>query len=84
MPTSVVAKRIDTRISVCSLRKTGEIAFIGGKDYLPLFCELTDNVKAKRIAFFNTVNTPRFDNCVTGCTAPPKWTDDLTLKRMKI
>jgi hypothetical protein len=41
----------------------GEIVFIGGKDYLPLFCKLTENAKGKRIAFFNSVNLPRFEGC---------------------
>jgi hypothetical protein len=42
----------------------GEIVFLGGKDYLPLFCKLTDNTKGKRIAFFNSTNVPRFERCV--------------------
>jgi hypothetical protein len=43
---------------------TTEIVFLGGKDYLPLFCSLSENVKAKRIAFFNSVNAPHFGDCV--------------------
>jgi hypothetical protein len=43
---------------------TGEIIFLGGKDYLPLFCKLTDRVKAKRIVFFNSASPPRFENCI--------------------
>jgi hypothetical protein len=43
---------------------TREIVFLGGKDYLPLFCSLSENVKGKRIAFFNSVNAPHFGNCV--------------------
>jgi hypothetical protein len=42
---------------------TNEIVFLGGKDYLPLFCNLSENVKAKRIAFFNSVNVPLFHGC---------------------
>jgi hypothetical protein len=41
----------------------GEIVFLGGKDYLALFCKLTESAKGKRIAFFNSANAPRFDNC---------------------
>jgi hypothetical protein len=41
----------------------GEVVFVGGKDYLPLFCKLTENSKGKRIAFFNSVNVPRFQGC---------------------
>lgn len=43
---------------------TDDVWFIGGKDYLPLFCTLTEEVKGKRIAFFNSINTPRYEKCV--------------------
>lgn len=42
----------------------GTVCFIGGKDYLPLFCELTEGLKAERIAFFNSTKAPDFKNCV--------------------
>jgi hypothetical protein len=42
----------------------GQIVFIGGKDYLPLFCKLTEQVKGERIAFFNSNTTPDLPNCV--------------------
>jgi hypothetical protein len=42
----------------------GQVVFLGGKDYLPLFCKLTENIKTQRIAFFNSSNVPRFENCV--------------------
>jgi hypothetical protein len=41
----------------------GDIVFVGGKDYLPLFCKLTESAKGKRIAFFNSASPLRFDNC---------------------
>jgi hypothetical protein len=41
----------------------GRIIFIGGKDYLPLFSGLTGQVKGERIVFFNSIATPRFNNC---------------------
>jgi len=41
-----------------------EILFIGGKDYLPLFCQLTNKTEGKRVAFFNSANVPRFEGCV--------------------
>jgi hypothetical protein len=41
-----------------------EILFIGGKDYLPLFCQLTDKAEGKRTAFFNSATVPRLDGCV--------------------
>lgn len=42
----------------------GQIIFIGGKDYLPLFCGLTGQVKGERIAFLNSKKTPDFKDCV--------------------
>jgi hypothetical protein len=41
----------------------GKVMFVGGKDYLPLFCKLTENAKGKRMAFFNSANVPRFEDC---------------------
>jgi hypothetical protein len=43
---------------------TEKVCFIGGKDYLPLFCELTEGIKGERIAFFNSNKTPDLPNCV--------------------
>jgi hypothetical protein len=41
------------------------IVFIGGKDYLPLFCSLTAPLNARKVVFFNSSLTPglpeRFD-----------------------
>jgi hypothetical protein len=42
----------------------GQIIFIGGKDYLPLFCGLTAQVEGERLAFFNSADTPHIKNCV--------------------
>jgi hypothetical protein len=36
----------------------GEILFLGGKDYLPLFCRLTARFSSKKIVFFNSARTP--------------------------
>jgi hypothetical protein len=47
-----------------SAQKAEKIYFCGGKDYLPLFCELTEAVDGQRIAFFNSKNTPPFANIV--------------------
>jgi hypothetical protein len=41
-----------------------EILFIGGKDYLPLFCQLTNKAEGKRVVFFNSANVPRLEGCV--------------------
>lgn len=46
------------------VQTTEKVCFIGGKDYLPLFCELTKGIKGERIAFFNSNETPDLPNCV--------------------
>lgn len=35
------------------------VAFFGGKDYLPLFCRLTENTPGRRIAVFNSAFEPQ-------------------------
>jgi hypothetical protein len=35
-----------------------EILFFGGKDYLPLFCSLTDAIRGTKIVFYNSATTP--------------------------
>jgi hypothetical protein len=40
-----------------------DIFFIGGKDYLPLFCKLTAGVRGKRTVFYNSANTPPVQGC---------------------
>jgi len=47
-----------------SLQKPENVCFIGGKDYLPLFCELTEAINGQRIVFFNSKKSPDFKNCV--------------------
>jgi hypothetical protein len=42
---------------------TGEIVFLGGKDYVPLFCELTSDVVGERIVFYNSDTPPRAPGC---------------------
>ena len=37
--------------------------FFGGKDYLPLFCDLTKDVKAKRTVFYNSGYAPAAQGC---------------------
>src|SRR6185312_14489468 len=34
------------------------IVFFGGKDYLPLFCELTKGVRGKKTVFYNSGEPP--------------------------
>ena len=42
-----------------------DIVFLGGKDYLPLFLELTASTSNRRIVFYNSLNAPRADGCET-------------------
>jgi len=46
------------------LQTTETVTFIGGKDYLPLFCDSTEGLKGKRVGFYNSAKTPDFKNCV--------------------
>jgi hypothetical protein len=41
-----------------------ELLFLGGKDYIPLFCELTADIKTKRTVFYNSVHPPSAPGCV--------------------
>jgi len=38
-----------------------DIVFFGGKDYLSLFCSLTDTIRGRKIVFFNSASVPRFN-----------------------
>jgi len=50
---------------MCMLQEdTSEpIVFFGGKDYLPLFCLLTKNVKGQRTVFYNSSHAPAANGC---------------------
>jgi hypothetical protein len=39
------------------------IVFLGGKDYVPLFCALTHSVRGRRIVFFNSSSPPEAPRC---------------------
>lgn len=39
------------------------ITFLGGKDYVPLFCSLTIAAKGKRTAFYNSAKSPEAIGC---------------------
>jgi hypothetical protein len=41
-----------------------EILFFGGKDYVPLFCKLTQNVKGKRKVFHSSGQGPSAPGCM--------------------
>lgn len=38
---------------------TEPLVFFGGKDYLPLFCSLTDQYQGRRIVFYNSQQKPQ-------------------------
>jgi hypothetical protein len=40
-----------------------EVVFFGGKDYLPLFCKLTSQVRSLKTVFYNSANSPRANEC---------------------
>jgi len=40
-----------------------EVVFFGGKDYLPLFCDLTERIRGKRTVFYNAATPPEAAGC---------------------
>jgi hypothetical protein len=42
-----------------------EILFFGGKDYVPLFCRLTQHVKGKRTIFYSAGQAADAPGCVS-------------------
>jgi hypothetical protein len=40
-----------------------DVVFFGGIAYLPLFCSLTDAIRGKKIAFFNSKSAPPISGC---------------------
>ena|SRR5271157_4726087 len=40
-----------------------EIVFFGGKDYLPLFCSLTDSIRIRKTVFYNSTRAPQLTGC---------------------
>lgn len=44
---------------LCMLPDNGEdTIFLGGKDYLPMFCTLTSDFKGKKTVIYNSINLP--------------------------
>ena len=39
------------------------VIFLGGKDYTPLFCHLTENIKSKRTIVYNSITPPDASDC---------------------
>jgi hypothetical protein len=40
-----------------------QVVFFGGKDYLPLFCELTAGIRGPRTVFYNSATRPDAPGC---------------------
>ena len=47
------------------------VVFLGGKDYVPMFCSLTEGVKSERMVFYNSKNVPDVPGCGL-CRFPTK------------
>ena len=44
--------------------ETGDqVVFLGGKDYLPLFCNLTARIRSTPVAFYNSTKLPSAKRC---------------------
>jgi hypothetical protein len=41
-----------------------DIVFFGGKDYVPLFCALTENIKGKRTVFYSGSQVQSAPGCI--------------------
>lgn len=39
------------------------VVFFGGKDYLPLFCDLSKRIEGRRVIFYNSKNMPQAPGC---------------------
>ena len=54
-------------LSMLPADRTGPIVFLGGKDYVPLFCRLTEGAESERIVFYcyseNSDNPPVAPGC---------------------
>ena len=56
-------RKSDHYSDLCQLPNDGDtIAFIGGKDYLPLFCKLTRKLTGKKKVFYNSSSAPALGN----------------------
>ena len=47
--------------------RTGPIVFLGGKDYVPLFCSLTEDAKSERVVFYRCDGTSDNPPDAPGC-----------------
>ncbi|WP_076792858.1 hypothetical protein [Chlorobium sp. KB01] len=56
-------RKSDRYDDFCQIPDDGDtLVFIGGKDYLPLFCKLTKELKGQKKVFFNSDAAPEIGN----------------------
>ena len=49
---------------ICMLPESADdVVFLGGKDYLPLFCELTSSERGRKTVFYNSRTIPEAQGC---------------------
>jgi hypothetical protein len=58
-------RRTDSYSDLRQLPETSsdDIVFLGGKDYVPLFCQLTSNAAGERVVFYNSDTPPPAPGC---------------------
>jgi hypothetical protein len=58
-------RKADSYADQCMLAEATEehIVFFGGKDYVPLFCAMTRQVKGPRTVFYSSQSPPAATNC---------------------
>lgn len=58
-------RKRDTYADLCHLSADANenVIFIGGKDYLPLFVQLTASARARRTVFYNSATLPEAPGC---------------------
>ena len=58
-------RRAERYRDLCMLSATDQpVLFFGGKDYVPLFCELTKHVSGPRTVFYNSARPPAAPGCL--------------------
>lgn len=50
--------------SMLPARDNSEVVFLGGKDYVPLFCSLTSGLQSKKTVFYNSSFAPEAPGCM--------------------
>ena len=52
-------RKLDVYRDFCALKEeSDDIMFLGGKNYLPLFCSLTKQYAAQKLVYYNSAATP--------------------------